>query len=118
MKCRTHTVPKRSKDQPIKDLVKKYKPGEVIEAEITQRGVEKTVEIIAGTNPGFALNSFEKEGRTLTSAVAKRRTDWLASKSLSPLPELTKHCPTCKREFEFQYTGCQFDGEKLEIFKD
>ena len=61
-------------------IVARHKVGDVIQAEIFQRGERRTVPVTLRESPALEVTTYEKAGLQLTDAMRARRADWLRSR--------------------------------------
>jgi len=101
----------------LDSLYKKHKPGETVGIEYVQRGKTKSGRITFMEEPGLEIVTFEKAGRPVTAAMLSFRNAWLGTRNPGAA-QLTKYCPTCRREYAFEYEFCHYDGAGLKVTRE
>jgi predicted metalloprotease with PDZ domain len=61
-------------------IIAKHKVGDVVSADIMQRGERRTVQVTLHESPAIEVTTYEKAGVPLTDAMRARRTEWLRSR--------------------------------------
>ncbi len=61
-------------------IIAKHKVGDVVSADIMQRGERRTVPVTLRESPTVEVTTYEKAGVPLTDAMRARRTEWLRSR--------------------------------------
>jgi predicted metalloprotease with PDZ domain len=96
-------------------LLQQHKAGDKIHVKVEGRTGKRETDLILAEPPALQMTPYELAGRELRPEMAKFRETWLSSKATHPLPTLAKHCPTCKRSFQFEYEKCPYDGADLRL---
>lgn len=97
----------------LETLLAKFNPGKEIDFVFKKRGETRTTKITLEENPTLEVVLFEQAGLKVTDNMAQFRKNWLGRKSDADKVNVKRHCPKCKRAFDFQFEYCRFDGEKL-----
>jgi len=99
----------------VEDFLAQQKVGAQLEVLFSKNGIERKSKIKLLENPSLEVAPFEHTNLAISDSVKKFRKKWLSSKAnLSP-SDLQRHCPTCKRAFNFDRKFCQFDGAELKL---
>lgn len=61
-------------------IIAKHKVGDVVSADIMQRGERRTVQVTLRESPTIEVTTYEKAGLPVTDAMRARRTEWLRSR--------------------------------------
>ncbi|WP_276391530.1 M61 family metallopeptidase [Eudoraea chungangensis] len=67
-------------DSQLTELLKTYKPGDLLSIEFERYEKSSTTTLEVGSNPNFQLSLYEKAGLILEDSTKVNRTNWLAPK--------------------------------------
>jgi len=108
---------KISSQSDLDSLFSKHKPGQIVDIEYIQRGIPREGQITFIEEPTLEVLTYERAGLPVTAAMLAFRKNWLGSRNPAAEP-LVKYCPTCKREFPFEYEFCHYDGAGLKVTRE
>ncbi|MDJ1484572.1 PDZ domain-containing protein [Cytophagaceae bacterium YF14B1] len=66
----------------LDDLIKKHKPGDVVNVQYNHKGAAKTTQVTLSENPQLEIVTYEKAGMKTTKDMLALRDNWLKSKAL------------------------------------
>jgi predicted metalloprotease with PDZ domain len=65
----------------LRAVVGRRKAGEIVQVDIMQRNVRRTIPMKLVSVPEYTISTFEKAGRPVTPEMKRFREDWLGSKA-------------------------------------
>ena len=99
-------------------VLARHVPGDKISLDVHRRDGKRTITVSLCENPQMEVVPYEHASLPITDEIRKFREDWLGSKAAEKLPEMTKWCPTCKRDYVFPLEYCSFDGDTLRVVRE
>ncbi len=105
-----------SSQESLNNVMASHRAGDTVPVRFEKTGEERNVTLTFQADPELELVRFEKLDRTETPEMKGLRTEWLGGHA-TPVSQMERFCPTCRRGFPFEFEFCNFDGAGLEIVK-